>query len=247
MRYLHLALLAALAALASTPSLAQDAGPDKAHTPQPFISFATVGSRHMISVYPLDAAATYPRAALLAMQSGETDLSCDWADGGKVTDCTVTADPVSGAGFGDAAVAILKENGLVSDPGRPPEEFKAGKDLRVRATWQALPSPCAVIDGTMHSDVLECASFVGIEGLRDMYPEKAIADGTGGRATVDCTVVDEAGHVGCTVAGEQPTGYGFGPIVVKIMQKYLRVRPKVAGTMMSGATFQASLAFTPGG
>ncbi len=237
--------LAATVALAAASAHAQNGQSDQAHTPQAAVGFEVTGSTHQISVYPANPNDAYPHDALLAGEGGRTDLSCDWADGGKITACQVTADQTSGPGFGDAAVNLLQTNGAVYDPGRPADRFKAGKGLKVAVLWRVLPPPCAMIDATMQSDVVECADFTGVQMIADMYPADAADQNIEGTATADCTVADESGHVTCNVADEQPPKYGFGAVTVRVLGKYLTVRAKQPGTAITGATFHVTMVFKP--
>jgi protein TonB len=48
-----------------------------------------------------------------------------------------------------------------------------------------------------------------------------------GAARVQCTVLDAAGRVHCTVVSETPKGYGFGQQTVKMVEEKGRVDTSV--------------------
>lgn len=65
--------------------------------------------------------------------------------------------------------------------------------------------------------------FPNGDALADYYPAKAAEAEREGVATVQCTVLDAKGHVGCTVVSETPGGFGFGAQTVKMVQDKGRV------------------------
>lgn len=239
-----------LLGIAAAPGHAQDAAvtPDAAHTPQPVIGYAAdSGNKRLpygVAIYPgpeMDNA--YPHDALLARTAGKTLLRCDWNETGALSQCQVVSDDPAAAGFGAAAVELVEKAGHVyaSNPQKP---LVAGTGMTVSITWETAPSPCEVADHMMNSDVVQCTSFIGSRGLMDSYPEKAVEDAREGQAVLDCSVVDEAGHVGCTVASETPAGYGFGASAVRSTAKFLRVAARQPGQPITGARFTFTFNFS---
>ncbi len=66
-------------------------------------------------------------------------------------------------------------------------------------------------------------AFPDAETLTNYYPARALDNEMEGSASVQCTVVDSAGHVHCAMVSETPKGYGFGPQTVKMVEEKGRV------------------------
>ena len=66
-------------------------------------------------------------------------------------------------------------------------------------------------------------AFPDAETLTNYYPARALDNEVEGSASVQCTVVDSAGHVHCTAVSETPKGYGFGQQTVKMVEEKGRV------------------------
>ncbi len=66
-------------------------------------------------------------------------------------------------------------------------------------------------------------AFPDAATLTDYYPPRALDNETEGSASVQCTVLDAAGHVHCTLVSETPKGYGFGQQTVKMVEEKGRV------------------------
>jgi protein TonB len=65
--------------------------------------------------------------------------------------------------------------------------------------------------------------FPDSAALGQYYPDRAANDEVEGAATVECTVLDKAGHVRCTALSEIPGNYGFGKATVRMVQDKGRV------------------------
>ncbi len=66
-------------------------------------------------------------------------------------------------------------------------------------------------------------AFPNGDTLSEYYPPRAIDGEVEGTASVQCTVLDTAGHVRCVVAAESPKGYGFGDATVRMVEAKGRV------------------------
>ncbi len=249
MKSVDAALIAAVCIAAAPPTFAQTtaAEPDAAHRPQALISYAPgkVDGRSPFRIainINDDADRFYPHTALLAQQSGESHIRCDWNASGIVTACQVINETPVNAGFGAAAVALAMAMGHV-DPIRPDVTMVAGAGLDFTVAWKTAPSPCAYADAIMKSDSLECAGFANIRTLGEYYPARAADSEVEGESTLDCAVADEAGHVQCAIVDEKPPGYMFGASALKTTIRYLRVKARQAGQPITGTHFPFSMTY----
>ena len=71
------------------------------------------------------------------------------------------------------------------------------------------------------------------------YPERAEAEGVEGTTTLECTVIDEQGHVRCAVLSENPPGYSFGSQAARSIERKKRAK---AGVPV-GQTMRAAIRF----
>jgi len=72
------------------------------------------------------------------------------------------------------------------------------------------------------------------------YPERAAQNETEGTASVQCTVLDQAGHVNCAVQSETPRGMGFGQATVRMVQEKGRVDTS-SGDVKIGSVLRLSV------
>lgn len=112
---------------------------------------------------------------------------------------TIPVDPVKPTVTTDAGDTTPP---ALSPPGNTVTAPPATGPVFVKARWTQFP------DGN---------------ALADYYPAKAANDEREGVATVQCTVLDAKGHVGCTIVSETPGGYGFGLQTVRMVQDKGRV------------------------
>jgi len=82
-------------------------------------------------------------------------------------------------------------------------------------------------------------AFPDAATLTDYYPPRALDNEVEGSASVQCTVLDAAGHVRCTVVSESPKGYGFGQQTVKMVEEKGRV-DTAAGDIKVGSVLAAT-------
>ena len=83
-------------------------------------------------------------------------------------------------------------------------------------------------------------SFPDSNALADYYPPSAINDDRTGQASVECTVLDTAGHISCVLVSETPKGYGFGSATVRVVQDKGRVDTG-QGAVKPGSKLRATL------
>jgi periplasmic protein TonB len=74
----------------------------------------------------------------------------------------------------------------------------------------------------------------------DLYPSRAEQREMEGRVVIDCTVAAD-GRIACTVASEDPPGWGFGEATLRVSRRF-RVAPQTAdGTPTAGGTFRKTI------
>lgn len=77
------------------------------------------------------------------------------------------------------------------------------------------------------------------------YPERALEREREGRVVLDC-VVDSGGRLACSVASEEPSGWGFGNAAIRI-SRYFRMAPMtVDGRPTDGGRVRVPIAFRLG-
>jgi protein TonB len=78
--------------------------------------------------------------------------------------------------------------------------------------------------------------------IAELYPQRALREGMGGRVQLDCTVQPGL-TVACTIASESPAGEGFGRAALSAANAY-RARPTLSdGTSAVGARARIAVAF----
>lgn len=97
---------------------------------------------------------------------------------------------------------------------------------------QPLPGPPLIVPGPVVQTpgpvappyvTARWTRFPDSNALGQYYPARAANDEVEGTATVECTVLDKAGHVHCTALSEIPGNYGFGKATVQMVQDKGRV------------------------
>lgn len=77
------------------------------------------------------------------------------------------------------------------------------------------------------------------------YPDRALEREREGRVVLDC-VVDAGGRIACSVASEDPTGWGFGPAAIRISRSF-RMAPATAdGRPTDGGRVRVPITFRLG-
>jgi protein TonB len=78
------------------------------------------------------------------------------------------------------------------------------------------------------------------------YPPRALSDGQGGRVLLSC-VVGANGRIDCSVASEDPSGYGFGQAALRI-SRHFRMSPRLEdGRPTEGGRVRVPISFQVSG
>lgn len=76
------------------------------------------------------------------------------------------------------------------------------------------------------------------------YPERAIATGMSGLASLNCLVLPTGAVTDCNVTQETPGGYGFGR-AAQSLSRHFRVNPRTVNGAAEGSRVSINLRFTP--
>lgn len=79
--------------------------------------------------------------------------------------------------------------------------------------------------------------------MADYYPPRAVRQHREGTAVIACTVTEAGGLTACSVAGETPSGWGFGEAALR-MAPLFRMRPQTEdGVAVGGARINVPVDF----
>lgn len=76
------------------------------------------------------------------------------------------------------------------------------------------------------------------------YPDRALAAGMAGSASLTCLVEANGTVSGCTVVGETPAGQGFGRAAQQL-SRYFRINPRTVDGAAEGSRVAINLRFVP--
>ena len=80
--------------------------------------------------------------------------------------------------------------------------------------------------------------------LMRAYPERAIAAGMAGSASLNCLVLPTGAVTDCSILNETPGGYGFGR-AAQGLSRHFRVNPRTVNGAAEGSRVNINLRFTP--
>ncbi len=122
----------------------------------------------------MDIAIVYPKAAAVQMLEGRSVLVCTVTDAGGLTECSVSEEMPTGAGFGEAMLKLASKFRMQATA--KDGQSVAGRNVKI-PIWFVLPSPTAP------------AVSVPANG------------GPEGRVTLDCRVTVESRLDNCMIVG----------------------------------------------
>lgn len=181
-----------LAAVASTPAIAQDREADWLRRPTAD-----------------DIKAVWPREAWRTGQGGKATISCIVTVQGTLRDCKVLAEEPADVGFGSAATVLTKQ--FVMRPamrdGKPIESM-----VRIPINFPTFAPDAARLPPSTSSLVYSHLPWKKAPTYSEVlaaYPAKARAEKVGGIASLDCKIGKDGGLAQCRTLKESPKGYGF--------------------------------------
>lgn len=80
------------------------------------------------------------------------------------------------------------------------------------------------------------------EQMMRAYPERAVAAGISGSASMNCLVLPSGGVTDCNVTRETPGGYGFGR-AAQDLSRHFRVNPRTVNGAAEGSRVNINLRF----
>ncbi|MGZ9098112.1 MAG: TonB family protein [Brevundimonas sp.] len=80
------------------------------------------------------------------------------------------------------------------------------------------------------------------EQMMRAYPERAVAAGVSGSASMNCLVLPSGGVTDCNVTRETPGGYGFGR-AAQDLSRHFRVNPRTVNGAAEGSRVNINLRF----
>jgi len=233
-----LALAAALAALAASapPSLA-----DPAPTYVDAIG-APASDDPAAAKAAHDVLAGYPKAALSAGQDGWVVLNCQPDAHFAPKDCVVRNENPTGAGFGDAALALAAKT-----PANPAVTPPAGAVQVIEVLFCAA-APAAILPNLLlplHWPRSPSLQHGPTDAQLDAaWPADARAKGISGRVVMNCSVALD-GSLACKPLIEQPQGAGFGAAAAQLAPDYLAAPAQFDGQPRAGGFLQLTVNFGP--
>jgi TonB family protein len=160
-------------------------------------------------------AAAFPAAAVGKISAAHVLLRCSMRDDGTLGSCDGVSEEPSNKGFDRAARSLIKDFRLPPAPkAHAYGNFRVDLPFDFRDPSQSAP-PVEITDPIWIKQV-DPAAIVKI------FPEAAIKAGfKTGRASLECSIVNDGTLTGCTTVTEEPAGYGFADaalMVASVMQ-----------------------------
>lgn len=193
-----------------------------------------------------DLMAVWPAEAYAMGLEGGAMLDCLVSQIGSVTDCVVVSEWPKGAGFGAAALAMTPQFTM----------WPAEKDGKAIVTDVAIPINFRWPDGqpgTRGERPLGVRALVPAtqawaeaptpEDVMSAYPSKARAEKVTGFAAVSCDFTQDRRLRACTVAREEPRGYGFGAAAKELSRRFRLDQPTIGGKPITEGQVQLRIAF----
>jgi hypothetical protein len=193
----------------------------------------------------------YPPAARAAGVQGQVVLSCVHDAHLALKNCTLVSETPAGQGFGAAALTMAAQSPENPKVDLPDVASKPPAQLTIRFT---LGPPQIIPDVTRMGHVVDNPGIVSqptAAQIQAAYPERALANQIEGAAAMDCQVGVDGKLSSCAIAGELPSGFGFGQAALDLAGDFLMKpraidREPVGGAIVRvGVSFRSSDAAAP--
>jgi TonB family protein len=226
-----------VAAMAQTaPALAAPALAAPAAAPAPAAQPAMSAADQVL--------AFYPPAAKAAGVEGSAVIRCGHDEHLAVKDCVLVSEAPAGQGFGAAALAMAARAPDNPKLNFPDEPAKPPQEVEIRFT---LKPPAISPDVTRMAHTIGQPALITkptVAQIQAAYPARALDNQIEGDALMDCVVMANGKLTGCRIAGESPTGFGFGQAALDLAADY-ELKPRyIDGEPNSGAQVRLGVRFT---
>jgi TonB family protein len=188
--------------------------------------------------------AFYPPAAKAAGVEGQAVISCRHNAHLALTGCAIVSETPAGQGFGQAALAMAAKS-----PDNPKLDFadEAAKPPEQVTVAFYLHPPSISPDITRMGHTLTTPTIVTkptLAQIQAAYPERALSNQIEGGAIIDCVVMEDGKLARCTVAGEYPTGFGFGQAALDLAVDFVMKPRMLDGVAVGGGPARLGVRFS---
>jgi hypothetical protein len=217
-----------------TPAGQQQASTDEPATLDPSAVPAAEPVGSPITAASPPAAASQRRAQQQQQQQQQQQRNANVDSSGRDLNAAATPQqyaannpPTSSAGGGGGPVSLTSTQPA---GGASPNTFSGPAPISPSIVPQsAAPTPAVTTPSRPPANVRFTARPTA-RRIADLYPDRAIRDGVGGRVELDCAVTSGLG-LQCGVANETPPGLGFAHAALSAAQSY-----RVAPTLTDGSS-----------
>jgi protein TonB len=133
-------------------------------------------------------------------------------------------------------------------PPPPPEQRVPPPDMSAPPTPTEIPVAVDPPPAPVRPDIITNPQWLERPDGRDFarhYPPRALERGREGRVTLDC-VVNADGRISCSVANEDPDGWGFGEAAIRISRSF-KIAPRLEnGAPTEGGRLRVPITFRLG-
>jgi TonB family protein len=186
----------------------------------------------------------YPPAAKAAGVEGAAVIRCGHDEHLAVKDCVLVSETPAGQGFGAAALAMAARAPDNPKLNFPDEAARPPVEVEIRFT---LKPPAISPDITRMAHTIGQPAIVTKPTpaqIQAAYPARALDNQIEGDALMDCVVMANGKLTACRIAGESPTGFGFGQAALDLAADY-ELKPRyIDGEPNSGAQVRLGVRFT---
>jgi len=181
---------------------------------------------------------SYPEKARKAFKSGRVVMTCTYLPMGRVRGCQSDFQEPEGFGFGRSAISLAQYF-----EGPPLGDKLKGEQIR---TQIEITYPSENLSTGMRVGKPKWLALASPEDVVSSYPEDARTKGIGGRAILNCDVIEGGGLGGCSVVSEDPASLGFGAAALKIVSAFKMTLWSDEGLPTVGANIRVPIVFRMG-
>lgn len=190
-----------------------------------------------------DLLAVWPTAAFSKGTGGKATISCKVSRAGVLYGCVVISESPTGAGFGQAGIALTPQ--FLMRPAMRDGQPVDGAVVRIPLNFPSFTP--AKDDDFGSSTVLSIGRWTDAPTYAEVvaaYPEKARVKGVGGHVALNCMLKADGHLQYCHKTSALPEGMGFDAAAKELAHRF--VAPLLMeGKTTKGMMTQIAFAFTP--